>query len=235
MNAWLSRHQGEGTVDDSAPIRYGDEARAPMNRVVLAPHCDDETLGCGGLLAKYPDECSVVVIATPDEVRRKEFEVAKSILGYQCALFLGLTDGNIGEDMHGLVGLLDQVVSDLQPDELYLPFPSIHQDHIAAYEAGIRAGRLSMTEGHWFTPSLYVYDVAAYDVALYPTNLEWNVFESLCEDSIDKKVDALGAYASQAVTGPHPVNSVKQLAAVIGHARQVDWAEPYSLVRGVRP
>jgi hypothetical protein len=77
--------------------------------------------------------------------------------------------------------------------------------------------------------------VAAYDVALYPTNLEWNVFESLCEDSIDKKVDALGAYASQAVTGPHPVNSVKQLAAVIGHARQVDWAEPYSLVRGVRP
>ena len=91
MNAWLSRHQGEGKVDDSAPIRSGDEARAPMNRVVLAPHCDDETLGCGGLLAKYPDECSVVVIATPDEVRRKEFEVAKSILGYQCALFLGLT------------------------------------------------------------------------------------------------------------------------------------------------
>jgi N-acetylglucosamine malate deacetylase 1 len=32
-----------------------------MKRLVLAPHCDDETLGCGGLLAKYPDECGVVV------------------------------------------------------------------------------------------------------------------------------------------------------------------------------
>lgn len=205
-----------------------------MRRVVLAPHCDDETLGCGGLLAKYPDESAVVVLATPDEVRLKEFEVAREILGYGPALFLGMPDGNIGEDMHTLVGVLDQVVSDLRPDELYLPFPSMHQDHIAAYEAGIRAGRLSMSEGHWFTPSLFVYDVAAYDVALYPTNLEWNVFEALAEEAIDKKVDALSAYASQAVTGPHPINSVKQQAAVIGHARQIDWAEPFSLVRGVR-
>jgi len=205
-----------------------------MRRLVLAPHCDDETLGCGGLLAKYPDETSVVVLAHPDEVRRKEFQVAQEILGYHSALFLGLADGNIGRDMHRLVGILDQIVSDLQPEEMYLPFPCTHQDHIATYEAGIRAGRLSMSEGHWFTPSLFVYNVAAYDMSLYPTNLEWNVFETLGEESIDKKVNALSAYASQAVTGPHPVNSIKQQAAVIGHARQVDWAEPFSLVRGVR-
>lgn len=205
-----------------------------MRRLVLAPHCDDETLGCGGLLAKYPKETSVVVIAMPDEVRRKEFDVAHEILGYGTSVFLGMSDGSIGENMHDLVAILDQVVADFRPDEMYLPFPSIHQDHTAAYEAGIRAGRLSMTEGHWFTPSLYVYDVAAYDVTLYPTNLEWNVFESLAEECIDKKVAALSAYASQAVTGPHPVNSIKQQAAVIGHARQVNWAEPYSLVRGVR-
>lgn len=201
---------------------------------MLAPHCDDETLGCGGLLAKYPDECSVVVVAMPDEVRRKEFCVAKEILGYGSAIFLGLPDGNIGAEMHDLVGILDRVVADLRPDELYLPFPAMHQDHIATYEAGVRAGRLSMTEGHWFTPSLFVYDIAAYDVSLYPTDLKWNVFEALTEESIDKKVEALGSYASQAVTGPHPVNSAKQQAAVTGHGRQLDWAEPYSLVRGVR-
>lgn len=205
-----------------------------MRRMVLAPHCDDETLGCGGLLAKYPEETIVVVIAMPDEVRRKEFQVAKEILGYDTSILLGLCDGSIGEDMHRLVGMLDRVVSDHEPDELYLPFPSMHQDHIAAYEAGIRAGRLSMSEGHWFTPSLYVYDVAAYDVSLYPTHLAWNMFESLDEDVIDKKVDALSAYSSQAVTGPHPINSVKQQASVVGNARQINWAEPYSLVRGVR-
>jgi LmbE family N-acetylglucosaminyl deacetylase len=110
----------------------------------------------------------------------------------------------------------------------------MHQDHIAVYEAGVRAGRLSMSEGHWFTPSLFVYDVAAYDVVLYPTDLRWNVFEALEEDQIDRKVDALSAYSSQAVTGPHPVNSIKQQAGVVGNARQVSWAEPFALVRGVR-
>lgn len=205
-----------------------------MKRLVLAPHCDDETLGCGGLLAKHPDECAVIVFSTPQEVRRKEFEVAKDILGYQTAHVLDFQDGSIGADMHALVGVLDEVVAEFRPQEMYLPFPSMHQDHIAVYEAGIRAGRLSMTEGHWFTPSLYVYDVAAYDVVLYPTDLRWNVFESLTEEQIDRKVDALSAYSSQAVTGPHPINSVKQQAAVIGNARQVSWAEPYALVRKVR-
>jgi LmbE family N-acetylglucosaminyl deacetylase len=205
-----------------------------MKRLVVAPHCDDETLGCGGLLAKYRYECGVVVAAQPDNVRRKEFEVAREILGYERARFLGLPDGRIGEDMHTLVGLLDEVIAEMRPLELYLPFPSMHQDHIAVYEAGIRAGRLSMTEGHWYTPSLYVYDVAAYDVVLHPTDLRWNVFEALDEEQIDTKVNALSAYASQAVTGPHPVNSVKQQAGVVGNARQVPWAEPYALVRGVR-
>ena len=205
-----------------------------MKRLVLAPHCDDETLGCGGILAKYPHESGVIVISTPDEVRLKEFEVAREILGYETSCFLGLQDGNIGEDMHTLVGLLDDVVAQFQPEELYLPFPSMHQDHIAVYEAGIRAGRLSMTDGHWFTPSLYVYDVAAYDVVMYPTDLKWNIFESLAEEDIDKKVDALSAYSSQAVTGPHPLNSIKQQARVIGNARHVAWAEPFALVRGVR-
>lgn len=203
-------------------------------RLILAPHCDDETLGCGGLLAKYPDECVVIVMAQPDDVRAKEFKEAKHFLGYKEHEFLGFTDGFLERDMHGLVGVLDKIVARWQPEELYLPFPSMHQDHIAVYEAGVRAGRLSMSEGHHFTPSIYVYDVAAYDVNLYPTDLKWNVFESLDEAHIDRKVEALQAYASQAVTGPHPVNLIKQQAEATGASRQVAYAEPYAVVREVR-
>jgi LmbE family N-acetylglucosaminyl deacetylase len=203
-------------------------------RAVVAPHCDDETLGCGGLLAKYRDECGVIVLTAPDKVREKEFDRAREVLGYQHAVYLQQADGSLDHDMHGLVGMLDGVLSEWQPDELYLPFPSLHQDHIAAYESGMRAARLSMTEGHHFTPSVYVYDVAVYDAQLYPSDLRWNVFEALDEDQIDRKVEALEAYSSQAVTGPHPVNSIKQMAHAIGAARQVAWAEQYALVRGVR-
>lgn len=205
-----------------------------MNRLVIAPHCDDEVLGCGGLLAKYPEECAVVVLAHPDEVRHKEFEAARAVLGYETVRFFDIADGYVGADMTRLVGALDALVAELRPDELYMPYPSMHQDHIAGYEAGVRVGRLSMNSAHWFTPSLYVYDVTAYDVALYPTDLQWNVFEALDEDVIDRKVEAVALYASQTVMGPHPANTLKAHAAAVGSARQVPWAEAYALVRAVR-
>jgi LmbE family N-acetylglucosaminyl deacetylase len=205
-----------------------------VSRVVVAPHCDDETLGCGGLIAKHSDSTAVVVLAEPDAVREKEFLRAKDVLRYAEHRFLNVPDGSLDTDMRALVGELDVVLSEWRPQELYLPFPSLHQDHIAAYEAGMRSARLSMTEGHWFPPAVYVYDVAVYDTVLYPTDLKWNIFESLSEEHIDRKVEALEAYNSQAVTGPHPSNAAKQMAHALGVSRQVAWAEQFALIRKVR-
>jgi LmbE family N-acetylglucosaminyl deacetylase len=170
-----------------------------------------------------------------DEVRVKEFEAAQEVLGYRHAHFLGLPDGYVGADMAGLVACLDGVFRKWQPTEVYLPYPSMHQDHTATYEAGIRSSRLSMHFDHWFPPMVLVYDVSAYDVNLYPTDLRWNVFESLTAEHIDKKVQALLAYESQRVLGPHPANEVKTIAQALGASRRVDFAEQYALVRGVRP
>ncbi len=206
-----------------------------VHRLIVAPHADDEALGCGGLLAKYPDDSAVVVLARPDDIRAKEFEAAQEILGYSAAAFLDLPDGSVGQDMHNLVGLLDTVLCACRPEELYLPYPSTHQDHVATYEAGMRSARLSMSAHHWFPPTVMVYDVPAYDLALYPTDLRWNVFESLDESQVDKKVEAVVAYASQQVQGPHPLNGIKQSAHALGSPRQVAFAEQFALVRAVRP
>jgi len=221
-------------VDKRLELARESRIRPVFKRLIVAPHCDDEALGCGGLLSKYPEQCSVVVLARPDEIRLKEFEESKTVLGYHAAHFFDIEDGYVGADMAGLVGMLDCLLAALRPDEVYLPYPSMHQDHISGYEAGIRAGRLSMSEGHHFTPSVYVYDVAAYDVDLYPTDLRWNTFEALDEEQIDAKADAIAQYASQRVLTPHPANSVKQHAESIGASRQVEWAEAYASVRVVR-
>lgn len=212
----------------------GTPSSPPARRLVVAPHCDDEALGCGGLLAKYPGESYVVVLAEPDDVRRKEFEAAREVLGYADAHFLDLPDGSVGTDMHALVGLIDAIGDEYRPTEMYLPFPSMHQDHIAAYEAGLRSARLSMSGNHWFTPTVKVYDVSAYDVALYPTDLRWNVFESLAQHHVELKAHALSEYASQMVQGPHPANEVTSQARVLGAMRQLAYAEQYALVRTVR-
>ncbi len=205
-----------------------------VRRLVVAPHMDDESMGCGGLMAKYPDECVVVTVTDSGAVRAAEHEQAMAVLGVTDFRNLGFEDGVTGQHMTDLVGALDAVMVDVRPDEVYLPFPSLHQDHIAVYEAGMRSARVSMSAAHWFPASVLVYDIAAYDVNLYPSDLRWNVFEGLTEDQVAQKARACTAYQSEIPTDIHPINSVAQLAAAVGLVRLVPFAEQYALVRQVR-
>ncbi|HRW17333.1 MAG TPA: PIG-L family deacetylase [Dermatophilaceae bacterium] len=207
-----------------------------MRRLVIAPHMDDESLGCGGLIAKHRGECAVVVLTDSGPQRAAEHQAALAELGLaEPSLALGFPDGDLPGQMRALVAALDEVLAEQRPDEVYLPFPSLHQDHIAAYEAGMRACRLSMSEGHWFPPGVLVYDIAAYDVNLYQSDLRWNVFETLTEQQVRAKAAACAAYGSEIPDGAHPMRSIVEMAAAIGTVRKVAYAEQYALVRSLRP
>ena len=205
-----------------------------MRRLVVAPHMDDESLGCGGLLAKHADDCVVVVVTDSGEQRAFEHAKALALLGLSDSIALGFPDGEVAAHMTSVVTALDDLLARLRPDEIYLPFPSLHQDHVAVYEAGMRACRISMSPDHWVPASVFVYDISVYDLNLYPTDLRWNVFESLTEVQADLKAAACQAYETEHPSGPHPMTSVKQHAAALGHVRLVDYAEQYALVRQVR-
>jgi N-acetylglucosamine malate deacetylase 1 len=206
-----------------------------MRRLVVAPHMDDESLGCGGLLAKHPAECLVVVVTDSGPGRAEEHGRALGLLGVQESIRLDYPDGEVAAHMTSLVAALDELLATVRPEEIYLPFPSLHQDHIAVYEAGMRTCRISMSPDHWVPSSVYVYDISVYDLTLYPTDLRWNVFESLTEDQADLKTAACAAYETEHPSGPHPMTSIKQHLAAVGHVRLVDYAEQYALVRQVRP
>ena len=119
-----------------------------MRRVVIAPHQDDESMGCGGLLAKYPGECLVVTVTDSGPVRAAEHERALAALGHPAAVNLGFPDGGTPQLMTDLVAALDRVLAEHRPDEVYLPFPSLHQDHIATYEAAHARARRSRFPAH---------------------------------------------------------------------------------------
>jgi len=209
-----------------------------VTRMVLAPHADDESYGCGGLLAKYPEQCVVVVVTSPTPDRHFEFQRAMDAVGGSSLRSeqLSFADGWAGGNMKQLVTELDALLVEYKPDELYLPFPSTHQDHRAVYEAGMIAARLSMDADHWMPGGVLVYDVPVYDLQLYPTDLRWNVFEALTAIQVQKKAAAVACYESELPKGPHPGqnSSVVAQARALGVARGVDYAEQYARIREVR-
>lgn len=77
----------------------------------MAPHPDDESIGCGGLLLKYSDQCDVVVItdgryggkegesiSAVINARKKEFIRAIEFVGIKNYQFLDIEDGKLSEN-----------------------------------------------------------------------------------------------------------------------------------------
>jgi LmbE family N-acetylglucosaminyl deacetylase len=207
-----------------------------VKRLIVAPHCDDEVLGCGGLLAKYPEQCEVLVLVKPTETRLREHKASRELLGYNTTHFLSLPDGNLQESMMDIVDRLDQVVRMTRPQEMYLPYPDLHQDHIATYEAGMRAARASMKKDHWYVPSVFVYDVAVYSFELRPTGLKFDTFEDISGNPVLAKGKAMDCYESETAPPPSPANGaalIKQ-AEALGATHHRFAVERYAAVRVLR-
>ncbi len=131
---------------------------AGIGRVlVFAPHADDETLGCGGLIVLLADSgipVQVCVISDghlgdPEhrmsgdtvEHRKAEARQATRVLGSLPPRFLGLPDGGL-DGVDNLPELMAAEIAAFNPDCILLPAESdAHSDHVATAKAGRQAIR----------------------------------------------------------------------------------------------
>jgi len=125
--------------------------------IVFAPHPDDETLGCGGTIAKKLAEGyeAIVVVMTdgrflllksfgidddpsPEQVkdiRRGEVLRATKILGVpeENVIFLDFVDGTLEENEETAEEKVAEILEKYAPSEVYFPFErDAHPDHQAA-------------------------------------------------------------------------------------------------------
>ncbi len=130
--------------------------------LVIAPHPDDESIGCGGLLLKYAFQCDVLCITdgkqgqgdiNPSElelIRRNEFNIAMDYAKLHSWKMLGIADGTLCAHLD----VLEKV--DLSGySKIFVTGPEDrHPDHTAALTVLKRACIKQDIE-----PEIYVYEV----------------------------------------------------------------------------
>lgn len=133
------------------PPGWTERVRA-TSALVLAPHYDDEILGCGGLLAQLAASGAAVRVlfltdgggggeAVEDREayrsrRREEAGRVCEILGLAGCEHLGLPDGGLGQRLDEAVEGIRRAVLTQRPELVLVPSPlEISRDHQAAFAA----------------------------------------------------------------------------------------------------
>lgn len=218
-----------------------------MARVlVIAPHMDDEVLGCGGTIAKHVDAGDHVEVAIlchraydhrfdakANEIERANAEAARRTLGYARVRFLDLPDERLYANLQETLGPLETAVREARPDVAYVPHPGdLNQDHRTAAHASNIALRAIGAPGvrrvlAFEVPSATEQTFAATAPAFAP-----NVFVDISAQ-LERKIDAMRAYERESRAFPHPrsAEALRALAAVRGAQSLRPAAEAFMLMR----
>ena len=213
-----------------------------MNVLVIGSHFDDETLGCGGTIAKHVsnnDRVHVLILtdssstqyAGDSEKAGQKFEEARA--ANDC---LGsFLHNDMFPDMKldtvpqcEIASRISKHISEIQPEIVYTHSKNdLNKDHRLTYEASMVACRpmsgvkkilcyevLSSTEwGEGFKPNYYV-DITGF---------------------MKTKEKAFKKYETELREWPHPRSAIclSYLAAYRGSNICVPYAEAFELVRGI--
>jgi len=212
---------------------------------VIAPHADDEVIGCGGTIAKAVAggaRIDLVVMAVggvrhrhlneavSTEQREAELAASSKVLGITQAkvLYSGHEMRLERVPMYDLVSALDAIL-DEGYDEVYLPPLDHNADHRRTHDAAVAALR----PGARPTPAM----IAIYETVGTgpPSPAAGWVYVDIA-DPIESKLAALRCYASQIQEYPHPrsVDAIRRMAESRGAEIGREACERFALLRMVR-
>jgi LmbE family N-acetylglucosaminyl deacetylase len=171
----------------AAPLKLS--ALEHGNVLVMAPHIDDDVIGCGGTLRKHVDSGQSVMsvyFADCTDTRKTEAAEAAAIIGINRLEFLGYESKTL-LDHPEIQDRLSDIIAEYKPKIVYLPsLLDRHNDHLTVnhYMAALCASNK-------FDFNVYSYEVWT---ALVP-----NMIVDI-SSTVDKKKAAIACYKSQIVS-----------------------------------
>jgi len=220
--------------------------------LVIAPHLDDEVLGCGGTMAKLEEsgnEVNVVIITngfvgaphlydkeslkkTRNEAvnAHKRLKVNKTIFwDYPATNLRNFQTSRIAES-------LTDLFSELKPDIIFIPHRGdIHEDHKIVFDCSLVASR---PVNQFLIKEIYAYETLSETewAAPYSSEIFFPTFYNvISENQLSSKIAAMKLYESQVKAHPNPrsVESVINLAKMRGSVINHEFAEAFYIVRKI--
>lgn len=214
--------------------------------MVIAPHPDDEILGCGGVMARFAaegDEIFVCVVSNHDapvftpahrETTKSEARAAHALIGVKETIFLDFPALTLKDlPVYTLNGAIARAVTDVKPDTVFLPHSGdVHIDHQLVAQSSLVAIR---PMAHCSVSAAYSYETLS--------ETEWNLprAESAFMPNyyvdisahLQKKLDAMACFSSQLYAAPHPrsLEALTHLAGYRGSTISVPFAESFMVIR----
>jgi LmbE family N-acetylglucosaminyl deacetylase len=202
--------------------------------LILAPHTDDGEFGCGGSISKWASEGKEVYYTAfssagksvpagmPKDILKKEVREATQILGIPADNLI-LFDYPVRDFPSHRQEILEDMVklgNKLKPELVLLPSTNdTHQDHQTISQEGFRAFKKTSMIG--------------YEMPYNNLNFSTNLFVVLEEANLNRKVEALKRYKSQAGRIYATPDFITSLAMVRGTQIGVKYAEAFEIIRWV--
>jgi LmbE family N-acetylglucosaminyl deacetylase len=204
-------------------------------RLIIAPHIDDELLGCFSSIDK---NCFILYCGCDEskinfdwvkqrpklQERLNELNVVQTKLQFSYEIL----DNEVNTyTIQSLIPEFERIINQIQPDELYIPVPSYNQDHRVVYEAALTA--LRPHDLNFFVKKVFVYEQIQ---DLWNHNYHTfnpTYFRLL---NIEEKINSYHLMKSQ-VRSFRNAEMIKNLAAIRGIQANVDFAEGFEVLRWI--
>lgn len=219
--------------------------------LVIAPHADDEIIGCGGTIAKAVnrgDEVYILIatnanIGAPELFNEEAIKKVRSealnahkYLGVKETYFMDFPAPALNAFPEYKISIeVSKIINKVKPNIMYLPHPGdLHQDHKAVYRASLVAAR---PQGNYCVEEIYCYETLS--------ETEWapyqeksfipNVFIDVTE-FFEHKLEAMRFFKSQIKEFPHTrsTETFEALAKYRGATVGVKRAESFIVERIIK-
>jgi LmbE family N-acetylglucosaminyl deacetylase len=216
--------------------------------VVIAPHADDETLGCGGTLLRHAasgDKIHWILVTSMSAnrfsenriaARRAEIDAVREAYSFSSVYELDFPTAQLDSiATSDLVARIGKAILDIGPEIVYLPFPGdVHTDHRVVFMAAAATTK-------WFRypsvkkvlaceiPSETDFGISP-DVIGFRPNLYVDITPWL-----DRKIEILSTYDGELLMHPFPrsIAGVRALALIRGAQSGCVAAEAFMVIKEV--